>query len=220
MMGKKFKNQPKIMTIKGLEGKKLRVTSTQLGRIAMKLLGTNPVPVAWKDTLKALEIGVIDGAETFSSACAHGMVKAVTQDIHCNLFAGNAHTSMNLGTFESLEAYLQDAVMESSYLTQILIQNANEAALTTIIGTTDPPLSGTIYDKYGVKNCIWPQDELLKAEKMVSPKFNPDPWKKWIKRLSHMGKVENIFEELYCIARQLPEATIPLDVEPRRWWKG
>ena len=219
MMGKKFKDQPKIMTIKELEGKKLRVTSTQLGRIAMKLLGTNPVPVAWKDTLRALQIGAIDGAETFSSACAHGMVKAVTQDIHCNLFAGNAHTSMNLNTFENLDAYLQDAVMESSYLTQVQTQNANEAALTNIIGITDPPLAGTIYDKYGVKNCIWPHEELAKAEQMVSPKYNPDPWKKWIERLSRMAKVDNIFEELYSIARQLPETTIPLDVEPRRWWK-
>ena len=220
MMGQKFKDQPKIMTIKALEGKKLRVTSTQLGRIAMKLLGTTPVPVAWKDTLNALEVGAIDGAETFSSACAHGMVKAVTQDVHCNLFAGNAHTSMNLDTFENLEAHLKDAVMESSYLTQVLVQNANEAALTNIIGTTDPPLPGTIYDTYGVKNCIWSLDELAKAEQMVSPKFNPDPWKKWIERLSRMVKTDNIFEELYTIARQIPENTIPLNVAPRRWWKG
>ncbi len=219
MMGTKFKDQPKIMTIKALEGKKLRVTSTQLGRIAMKLLGTTPVPVAWKDTLNALEVGAIDGAETFSSACAHGMVKAVTQDVHCNLFAGNAHTSMNLEIFENLEAHLKDAVMESSYLTQVLVQNANEAALTNIIGTTDPPLPGTIYDRYGVKNCVWSRDELAKAEQMVSPKFNPEPWKKWIERLSRMVKTDNIFEELHTIARQIPENTNPLNVEPGRWWK-
>ncbi len=220
MMGQKFKDHPKIMTVDALKGTKLRVTATQLGRIAMKLLGTNPVPVAWKDTLNALQIGLIDGAETFSSANAHAMVKAVSQDVHCKFFAGNAHTAINLKSFEHLAPELQKAVMESAYFTQVHVQATNEAALTNIIGITDPPLSGTIYARYDIKNCYWSKSELEKAERMASPKYNPDPWEKWRDRLNRMAGDIDIFEELYTIAREIPEDTLALNVEPRRWWKG
>ncbi len=110
--------------------------------------------------------------------------------------------------------------MESSYFTQVHVQNSCEAALTNIIDISDPPLPGTVHDKYGVKNCIWPELELAKGERMTSPKFNPGPWQKWLRRLSQMGRVENIFDELHSIAREIPGKTIPINIVPRRWWKG
>lgn len=220
MMGQKYKDKPKIMTVDALKDTKIRVTSTQLGRITLRLIGTRPIPIAWKDTLNALKIGLVDGAETFSSACTHSMVSVVSQDIHCQLFSGNSATIMNLASYQKLGPKLQHELMESAYLTQVHVQTSSEAGLTNIIGITDPPLSGTVYDKFSVKNCYWPKSELEKAERMSSPKFNPDPWEKWRKRLNRMSGGREIFEELYAIAREIPESTMAINVEPRRWWKG
>ena len=39
MMGLKYKDKPPILTMEGLKGSRIRATGTQLGRIAMKLMG-------------------------------------------------------------------------------------------------------------------------------------------------------------------------------------
>ncbi|KPA11487.1 TRAP transporter [Candidatus Magnetomorum sp. HK-1] len=57
MLGLKHKNSPKVMTVDGLKGMKLRVTGTRLGRISMKLMGMNPIPVAWEETKTFLKAG-------------------------------------------------------------------------------------------------------------------------------------------------------------------
>lgn len=219
LMGQKYKDKPKIMTVDALKNTKLRVTASQLGRIALRLLGTNPVPVPWDATLNGLKIGLIDGAEAWATSVPYGkMGEAVSQVVHCRFISGNGQCSMNLGMFEKLGPELRNAVMESAYFTQLWVQKTSEAKLISVSGITDPPLPGTYYHKYGVRNCYWPKSELEKAEQMASPKYNPEPWKRWRERLNHMAGGIDIFEELYKIAREIPEDISALDVEPRRWW--
>ncbi len=206
LMGQNYKDKPKIMTLDALKGAKLRVTASQLGRIALKLLGTNPVPVPWSETLNGLRIGLIDGAEAWSSVPYGKMGEVVSQVVHCCFISGNGQTSMNLDLFEKLGAELQNAVMESAYLAQISVQKTSEAKLVSVTGITDPPLPGSYYDKYGVKNCYWSKSELEKAEQIASPKYNPGPWEEWRERLNHMAGGIDMFEELYKIAREMPRA--------------
>lgn len=221
MMGLKYKNKPKIMSIDALRGTKLRVTGTQLGRIAMQCLGTNPVPVAWEETLDGLKTGLLDGAETWSSAVAYAnMAPYVSQDVRLGFFSGNEHTAMRLQSFEKLTPELQEAVMESAYATQMHAQYANEAGLLSVVGITDPPLPGTIYAKYGVRNCYLPKSEMDKAEQLSSPKYNPKPWEKWREKLNKLAGGVDIYEELYKIAREIPADMKAINVEPRRWWKA
>ncbi len=221
MLGLKYKNRPKVMTVEELQGMKLRVTGTRLGRIAMKLLGTHPIPVAWEETKTFLKAGIIDGGETWSSAVAYAQLSpAIAQDVRCGFFSGNEHTAMNLQSFERLGPALQNAMMESSYLTQVHVQAANEAALLSTVGITAPPLPGTIYDRYKIRNCYWSSSELEKAERMSSPKYNPQPWEQWRDRLNQMAGGADIFEELYAIAREIPVETQAIDVDPHRWWKS
>ena len=52
---------------------------------------------------------------------------------------------MSVAAFDSLDGALQDAVMESAYLTQVHVQAANEAALVKTVGFSDPQLPGTIF---------------------------------------------------------------------------
>jgi len=219
MLGLKYQDKPKVMTIDELQGMKLRVTGTRLGRIAMKLLGTNPIPVAWEETKTFLKAGIIDGAETWSSAIAYsGLYPAISQDVRCGFFSGNEHTAMNLNTFESLPDEYQKAVMESAYHTQVHVQTANEAALLSTVGITDPPLPNTIYAKNNIKSCYWEQSEIDKAEHRCSPKYNPEPWEEWREKLSQMANQSDIFETLYNIAREIPKETQAIDIDPKRWW--
>ncbi len=220
MLGLKYKDKPNVMTVEGLKNMKLRVTGTRLGRIAMKLLGTNPIPVAWEETKTFLKAGIIDGAETWSSAVGYSkLTPFIAQDVRCEFFSGNEHAAMNLRKFEELDPDLQNAVMESAYLTQNHVQMANEAALLSTVGISEPPLPGTLYHKYSVRNCYWNKSELDKAEQMSSPVYNPDPWAKWREKLNKMAGDVDIFQELHAIAREIPAHTKAIDVDPRRWWK-
>ena len=220
MMGLKHKDGPDIVSPDALKGARVRVTGTQLGRIAMKLLGMQPVPVPWSDTLHALRTGAIDGAETWSSAVPYGnWGPVISQDVQSRFMAGNAMTSMNYDSYKRLPANLQEAVMESAYLTQVNIHKTSEAKLLSVTGITNPPLPGSYYHQHGIRNVIWSDAEMAHAQELASPLSNPEPWQVWRERLNRMAGNVDIYTELYNIARELPENVSELDVEPRRWWK-
>ncbi len=221
MMGLKYRDAADVSTLAGLRGARVRVTGTQLGRIAMSLLGMQPVPVPWSDTLHALRTGAIDGAETWSSAVPYGSWgPVISQDVHSRFIAGTAMTSMNHDSYQRLSPALQAAVMESAYLTQVNIQKTSEAKLLSVTGISDPPLPGSYYHQHDIRNVIWSETEMQQAVELASPRFNPEPWEVWRQRLNRMAGNIDIYSELYRLARELPAGVSAVDVESRRWWKG
>ena len=220
-LGQNFADKPTVTKLEELFGTKNRVTGTQLGRIAMQLLNLNPVPVAWEETLDGLKTGLIDGAETWASAVAYAnMSPVVSQSVDLKFFCGTEHTSMSASVFDSLDGYLQDAVMESSYLAQVHVQAANEAALVKTVGFSDPQLKDTIFVRDNVRPAFLADDQIRMAEEMCSPEFNPEPWAQWRERLNNWADGIDTYQEIYDIARQVPADMLPENVEPRRWWKG
>ena len=220
-LGLKYSDKPKITKLEELFGTKNRVTGTQLGRIAMQLLNLNPVPIAWEETLDGLKQGLIDGAETWASAVAYAnMAPVVSQSVDLKFFCGTEHTSMNAKVFDSFEPEVQDAVMESSYFTQALIQGANEAALLNTVGFSDPQLPDTIFAENNVRPAFLADDQIKMAEEMCSPEYNPEPWAQWRERLNNWAGGIDTYAEISAIARQVPADMKPENVEPRRWWKS
>jgi TRAP-type C4-dicarboxylate transport system substrate-binding protein len=220
-LGLKYKDQPTITKLEQLFGTKNRVTGTQLGRIAMKALNLNPVPVAWEETLDGLKQGLIDGAETWASAVAYAnMSPVVSQSVDLKFFCGTEHTSMSSKVFDSLDGYLQDAVMESSYWAQTHVQAANEAALVKTVGFSDPQMPGTMFAEHGVRPAFLPDSEIRMAEEMCSPEFQPQLWEQWRDRLNKWAGGIDTYQEIYNIAREVDKDMKPENVEPRRWWKG
>ena len=219
-MGSSFADK-EVNGIEDLFGTKNRVTGTQLGRIAMNLLNLNPTPVAWEETLDALKTGLIDGAETWASAVAYAnMSPAVTKSVDLRFFCGTEHTAMTTAAFDKLDENLQDAVMESSYLAQVHVQAANEAALVNTVGYSDPVLPNTIFAKNDVTPVFLPDAEIKKAEEMCSPEFQPAAWEQWRERINGWAGGVDTYKELYDVARQIPADTLAENVEPRRWWKA
>ncbi len=220
-LGQNFKDKPTVTKLEELFGTRNRVTGTQLGRIAMRLLNLNPVPVAWSETLDGLRHGLIDGAETWASAVAYaGMSPVVSQSVDLKFFCGTEHTSMALPVFDGLSPDLQDAVMESAYFTQCHVQTANEAALVKTVGFSDPVLPGTLFDKHDVRPAFLAEDQIRMAEEMCSPEFNPDPWNEWRERLNKWAGGIDTYQAIYDVAREIPKDFLPENVEPRRWWKA
>jgi TRAP-type C4-dicarboxylate transport system substrate-binding protein len=220
-MGLKWKDRPDVTKLEELFGTKNRVTGTQLGRIAMQLLNLNPTPIAWEETLDGLKQGLIDGAETWSSAVAYAnMSPVVSQVIDLRFFSGFEHTAMNVNVFERLESHLQDAVMESAYFTQALIQGAHEAALVNTVGHSVPQLPGTIFVKNGTRFVPLSDEEREKAARMCAPEYVPEPWAEWRERINKWAGGIDTYTEVHRIARELPADTLVENVEPRRWWKG
>jgi TRAP-type C4-dicarboxylate transport system substrate-binding protein len=220
-MGKSFEDKPTVTRIEDLFGTKNRVTGTQMGRIAMRLMNLNPVPIAWEETLDGLKTGLIDGAETWASAVAYAnMSPVVSQSIDLRFFSGTEHTAMSAKVFDTLDGYLQDAVMESAYLAQVHVQAANEASLVNTVGYTAPPLSGTIFEQNNVRTAFLAPDQLKVAEEMCSPEFNPKPWEKWRERINNWAGGIDTYTELHRVAREIPADMRAENVEPRRWWKA
>ena len=220
-LGLGWEDKPTVTKLEELFGTKNRVTGTQLGRIAMQALNLNPVPVAWEETLDGLKQGLIDGAETWASAVAYAnMAPVVSQSVDLRFFCGTEHTSMSASVFDSLDGYLQDAVMESSYWAQTHVQAANEAALVKTVGHSDPQLPGTIFAENNVRNAFLADDQIRMAEEMCSPEFQPQLWEQWRERLNGWAGGIDTYQEIYDIARQIPVDTKPENVEPRRWWKA
>ncbi|MEP2703664.1 MAG: TRAP transporter substrate-binding protein [Roseibium sp.] len=220
-LGLSWEDKPTVTKLEQLFGTKNRVTGTQLGRIAMKALNLNPVPVAWEETLDGLKQGLIDGAETWASAVAYAnMSPVVSQSVDLKFFCGTEHTSMSASVFDSLDGALQDAVLESSYWAQTHVQAANEAALVKTVGFSDPQLPGTIFVENNVRPAFLPESEIKLAEEMCSPEFQPQLWQEWRDRLNGWAGGIDTYQEIYDIARQVPKDMKPENVEPRRWWKG
>ena len=220
-LGLSWKDKPTVTKLEELFGTKNRVTGTQLGRIAMQLLKLNPVPVAWEETLDGLKQGLIDGAETWASAVAYAnMSPVVSQVINLEFFCGTEHTAMSAKVFDKLGGELQDAVMESAYLTQVHVQAANEAALVNTVGFSEPQLPNTIFVKHGTRVSMLSDAAKREAEEMCSPEFHPGEWEKWRDRLNKWSGGLDTYKFIYDIAREIPKDTLPENVEPRRWWKG
>lgn len=221
VLGLKWKDKPLVTSVKQLAGTKNRVTGTQLGRIAMNLLNLNPVPIAWEETLDGLKQGLIDGAETWSSAAAFAnMAPVISQDVALELFAGNHHTGMNLKKFEVLAPELRDAITESSYVAQILVQHANEASLVNVVGASNPQFPNTIYGRNNVRFSQFTPEARKECEELCSPKYVPKPWEKWRERINEWAKGQDTYKEIYEIAREVPPNLLAEQVEPRRWWKA
>ncbi len=220
-LGLAWEDKETVTSIDQLAGTKNRVTGTQLGRIAMNALNLNPVPVAWEETLDGLKQGLIDGAETWASAVAYAnMSPVVSQSVHLNFFCGTEHTAMSASVFDSLEGELQDAVMESSYLAQVHVQAANEAALVKTVGQSDPQLPDTIFAQNNVRNAFLSAEEIKKAEEMCSPEYQPQLWEEWRERLNGWSGGRDTYQEIYDEVRTIDADTLPENVEPRRWWKA
>lgn len=220
-LGLSWQDKPTVTKVEELFGTKNRVTGTQLGRIAMQALNLNPVPVAWEETLDGLKQGLIDGAETWASAVAYAnMSPVVSQSVDLKFFCGTEHTAMNAESFDKLDGYLQDAVMESAYWAQVHVQAANEAALVNTVGYSDPQLPNTIFAKNNVRNAFLAEDQIKMAEEMCSPEFQPDLWADWRERINKWAGGIDTYQEIYDIAREIPKDMLAENVEPRRWWKA
>ncbi|WP_411891597.1 TRAP transporter substrate-binding protein [Yoonia sp. SDW83-1] len=219
-LGLSWQDRETVTSVEQLAGTKNRVTGTQLGRIAMQALNLNPVPIAWEETLDGLKQGLIDGAETWASAVAYAnMSPVVSQCVDLRFFCGTEHTAMNASVFDSLDGYLQDAVMESAYLTQVHVQAANEAALVNTVGFSTPQLPDTIFAQNNVRIANLSDDEIKKAEEMCSPEYQPALWEEWRERINGWAGGIDTYQEIYDEVRNNPH-TLAENVEPRRWWKA
>ncbi len=225
LLGKKWRDRPDISSIEELAGLKIRATASRLGKIALELLNVKPIQIPWEEVAGALKHGMVDGIESYSSAVAAeipgGIIlpETVSQAVNLNLFSANDHTAMNEKVFQRLTPELQNAVMESSYQTQIFTQLASEVAFFNTIGSTTPQKKDTIFGRYGIRFVELDKSELKKAEQICSPKFNSKPWEKWREQLNNMAGGIDVYAEISNIAREIYPDTQVENIAPRRWWK-
>ena len=216
-MGMKWKDKPPITNIGMLAGTKNRVTNTQLGRIAMQLMKLNPVPVAWVETLDAMKSGLIDGMETWTSACtAFNMAPVVSQYVGLKFIPGTEHTAIRTQTLDKIGSDLAEEVMEAAYQAQARTMYNNEAGLVMVSGETPNPGPETIFGKTGTVMNFFTEEALKEAEEIANP-TRPE-YNTWHEKLNKLGGYD-VYEGMKAAAREYPKDALAINVEPRRWWK-
>ena len=219
-MGLKYKDRPLVTKPEDIRGAKLRMTGSQMGRIALTQFGANPVPVAWEETLEGLKSGLIDGQETWTSAAASfGMGPVTSQEVWVEFFAGLGHTYTRTDVLERLPAALREAVREAGFATQQYTQQNNEESLVKNIGIgqLNAPAS-TVWGKNGVRQSILTPAQRQVWSDMASPDKNPKAWEEWRDKLTKLAKYD-AYPDLHKLAREIPADTVATAVKPRRWWK-
>lgn len=203
-LGLKYKDAALVTKPEGIRGAKLRITGSQMGRIALTQFGANPVPVAWEETLEGLKSGLIDGQETWTTAvAAFGMSPVLAQEIMIEFFPGSMHGYIRADSLQRLPTAHREAVREAGFLTQQWTQKYNEESI--------------------LKNVTVKQSKLSPAERklwedVASPQSNPKVWEEWRANLTKIAGFD-AYPELYKVAREIPADTPALSVRPRRWWK-
>lgn len=218
-LGLKYKDKPLLKKPEDIRGAKLRITGSQMGRIALTQFGANPVPVAWEETLEGLKSGLIDGQETWSSAAAaFGMGPVLSQEVWIEFFAGLSHTYTRTDVLERLPGPHREAFREAAFMAQQWTQKHNEEALLKVVGIGDPAPAGSIWAKAGVKSSKLTKQERQVWIDMASPQTNPKAWEEWRDKLTKIAGFD-AYPELYKLAREIPEDVSAATVKPRRWWK-
>jgi TRAP-type C4-dicarboxylate transport system substrate-binding protein len=218
-LGLKYKNGPAVRRPDDLRGAKLRITGSQMGRIALTQFGTNPIPLAWEETLEGLKSGLVDGQETYTTAAASfGMGPVLSQEIWVEFFPGFGNTYTRRDVLDAMKPAHQEAMLESGFAVQQFIQRKNEEYLTKLVGDTDPPIGGSLWAKLGIKVSRLDAKEKTAWEQLASPQYNPKPWEEWREKLTKIAGFD-AYPELYKLVREIPEDTPVSAVKARRWWK-
>lgn len=218
MLGSNFAGKPAITELEQLKQARIRATETQFGQVALRLLGMNPVPVAWTETLDALRSGLVDGMETWpGAAAAFNMMPAIVKIVRLNFIPGTEHTAIRSQTFDKLDGSLQDALLESAYLTQQNIMYGFATARYAIIGDEENSGPNTMVGRAGAELNILSPEVLAQAEEVAYP-TKPD-YASLHNRLNKMAGFD-AYETIKGVARRLPANAGVLDVVPRRWWQS
>jgi TRAP-type C4-dicarboxylate transport system substrate-binding protein len=218
-MGLGWRDKQRVRRPEDIRGSKIRVTGSDLGRIAVNLFGANAIPLDWAETLEGLKSGVVDGQETSSAAAAAFNMGTVTsQDVVVEFFSFTEHTAMDARVFSRLDSKIQQAIRESAFDMQQFTQRENEKSLQDIVGLQDPPKPGTIWAKHGVKVNVLTKDDKAAWVERASPQSNPKPYEAWRERVAKLGGGTDVYAEIHRIAREVPENTRPDSIPARRWW--
>lgn len=216
--GQKYANKPNIRVPSDFANAKVRVTATNLGRIGLKQMGLNPIPLNWSETLEGLRSGVVDGQETMAGAVAGwNMAPVTSQVIGAQFMAGTECAMISSKFFNKLPTKYQEILLETAFDMQRHTQKEVETAYEDRIGYQDPPKSGTVFAKSKVRVNILTKDELNEWKKMADAHLNPDPYSSWRKKIQKIAG-KDVFEIFYNKAREISEDTPAMDVKPQKWW--
>jgi len=224
MSKKKFgEGTPLVDTLDKLKatGAKIRTTGTYFGLISLKLMGINPVAISYEEVVDAVRQGAIDGAEAWEIPFSMIHFTEYTgQFLYLKYCSGNWVTGMNQRKLKKMPERLQEAIMESAYLTQVGVLGKEEASIAIRSGADqeEPPV-GSEHWKNHIRNVIWSDAEMDKLERLISPKYNKAAWETQMVKQNKLYGRGDIFEKMYAIAHEVPKGAYAMDVAPHRWWK-
>ncbi|MBW2604629.1 MAG: TRAP transporter substrate-binding protein DctP, partial [Deltaproteobacteria bacterium] len=127
-------------------GATIRTTGTYFGLISMRLMDVNPVAISYEEVVDAVRQGAIDGAEAWEIPFSMIHFTEYTgQYLYLKYCSGNWVTGMSHRKLKKMPERLQEAIMESAYLTQVGVLGKEEASIAIRAGSGEnaPPPVGS-----------------------------------------------------------------------------
>lgn len=209
-----------VRTPADLENLAIRRTESSNASTAIEAWDGNPESVAWGDTIEGLRTGVIDGAETWSSAAAaFGMTETLGEVVVNDWSIGYQGWWASVDWLQSLEDDQREVLAE---VTRGLTEDAvhmHEEVIEERIGETSPPEAGTAMAEHDITVNVLDDDELDAWREPVDPQENPELYEQIFDYVDDLGLDGQEFHDyLWNQARAEETPTDVTDVTVTTWW--
>ncbi|MFP8952902.1 TRAP transporter substrate-binding protein [Natrialbaceae archaeon A-arb3/5] len=209
-----------IRTPDDLEGLAVRRTESENASTALEAWGAHPESVAWGDTVEGLRTGVIDGAETWSSAAAaFGMTETLGEVVVNDWSIGYQGWWASVDWLQNLSDEHRETLAE---VTRELTEDALHVQPEVVedrIGQTSPPDEETAMAEDGIQVNELDDDEIDQWREPVDPQENPALYDQIFSYVDDIGVDGQEFHDyLWDQARADETPTALADVTIDTWW--
>lgn len=197
-----------VLKPEDLDGRKMRVTGSELEQAAFGILPANPTPIAWAEVYSALKDGAVDGIHvTPTSVFDGGMEPVIGQIVDTKWMYNNDSIWLDNRWVEGLPEDLREIVMQANFDAQKRIHDDYEAIHREALGTT--PEGPEVGWKEGDTRIIHLTDEQRQVwQDYLSVERNAAVYDPLIDKFGR---------EAYETVLEVVKSGSP---EPRPWWKA
>lgn len=193
-----------------LKGLKIRVTGSRLEQEALSILPANPTPINWAEVYTGMKDGAIDGIHVGPVAVADAGIHEVTGQLTNTEWMYNTDGMwMSTRWWKSIDASLQEALLEAAYEAQIFIHKTYEPLFTRQLGLLPDSPPTSIWERAGATKILLTPAERAVWQDFLSVERHKSRFQPLVERF---GKRE--YEAVVRVANAAGAA------EPRRWWKA
>ncbi|MCV0370196.1 TRAP transporter substrate-binding protein [Filomicrobium sp.] len=214
LLGLKFKNKSAITEPADFKQAKIRITNSVMIANFIRSIGSNPIPLAWTETLEGLKSGVVDGAETWpGAATGFGMHNVVSHDVPLEFCVGCEMIFMSRKALMKLPTDIQEKILEAAYQAMQHGYEAVGVAKNKHIGNGPNPEPTSAYMEAGIKLAPLSETVLAQYKELANVEKNSVIWSS-----ARSGLDRDSGFDTFAAMTEVAAKYNGKQHSPQRWW--